>query len=488
MAIFDYQKKEINLKIVYYGPGLSGKTSNLQYIFDHTRAENKGKLVSLATQTDRTLFFDFLPLELGSLGGYKMRFHLYTVPGQVHYDATRKLVLKGVDGIVFVADSQREMKEANIQSFVNMEKNLLSYNKKLKELPVVLQANKRDLPEVMSMEELNLLLNRYQFPSVEASATTGMGVLETLRLVTRLVIRSIQDRVGAEVEAAPPAVAKPAAARPAPPPAAPKPAVPPPPSAVTAAGRPAKPAPQPEPKPEPKREDKRAETADAVPPSRPLLIEGAEQEQTLLFRFPFKGGEGEGEIQLALKVRLRVEEGRLVGEARPAAAEVEPEPKVKAPASAPSKGPKETGSPAPSRVWEPPAPNLPPLVTLGEKGQTGGGGEYPAPDVPPPLEEMGQKGPDRPEVRVSGLPPLGEEAEISFGSGRAQAATTAPAAEEEAQGGFNPREEDDANFNTSAQELEFTDNALDEDAAQRQQDLAGTHKGGGFFGAFRKKR
>ncbi len=198
MAMFDYQKREINLKVVYYGPGLSGKTTNIQYIFDHTRPENKGKLVSLATQTDRTLFFDFLPIELGTMGGYKVRFHLYTVPGQVYYDATRKLVLKGVDGIVFVADSQREMKEANIQSLVNMEKNLLSYNKKLREIPVVFQANKRDLPGVMSVEEMNEVLNRHRFPLVEACAPRGKGVLETLRLITKLVIRSMKDRVEEE--------------------------------------------------------------------------------------------------------------------------------------------------------------------------------------------------------------------------------------------------------------------------------------------------
>jgi signal recognition particle receptor subunit beta len=202
MAIFDYQKREINLKVVYYGPGLSGKTTNIQHIYDKTRPEHKGKLVSLATQTDRTLFFDFLPIELGTLGGYKVRFHLYTVPGQVHYDATRKLVLKGVDGVIFVADSQREMKDANIQSLVNMEKNLLSYNKKLRDLPVVLQANKRDLPSVMSMEEMNQLLNRYGFPLVEAVAARGTGVLETLRLISKLVLRSMKDRVDEETSAA----------------------------------------------------------------------------------------------------------------------------------------------------------------------------------------------------------------------------------------------------------------------------------------------
>jgi signal recognition particle receptor subunit beta len=194
MPVFNYAKKEVNVKVVYYGPGLSGKTTNLQQIHEGIKPEFKGKLVSLATQTDRTLFFDFMPLELGSLGGYKIRLHLYTVPGQVHYNATRKLVLKGVDGVVFVADSQRAMSDANVESFFNLEKNLQSYGKALQELPHVIQANKRDLDDILPMEEIAALLNRFGAPLTEAVASEGTGALETLTEIVRMVLKGLRDQ------------------------------------------------------------------------------------------------------------------------------------------------------------------------------------------------------------------------------------------------------------------------------------------------------
>jgi signal recognition particle receptor subunit beta len=193
LTVFNYAKKEVHIKIVYYGPGLSGKTTNLQAIHEGIKPEFKGKLVSLATQTDRTLFFDFMPLELGSLGGFRIRLHLYTVPGQVHYNATRKLVLKGVDGVVFVADSQKAMKDANIESFMNLEKNLQSYGKALKVTPHVIQANKRDLDDVMTLEEINSLINRHSATLTEAVAAEAEGVLETLTEIVRIVMKNLKD-------------------------------------------------------------------------------------------------------------------------------------------------------------------------------------------------------------------------------------------------------------------------------------------------------
>jgi len=195
LPVFNYAKKEVNLKIVYYGPGLSGKTTNLQSIHDGIKPESKGKLVSLATQTDRTLFFDFMPMELGNFGGFKIRLHLYTVPGQVHYNATRKLVLKGVDGVVFVADSQKAMAEANIESFSNLEKNLLSYGKALEEIPHLIQANKRDLEDILSLEEISSRLNRHGALVTEAVASEGTGVMETLSEIIRMVMRSLRDQL-----------------------------------------------------------------------------------------------------------------------------------------------------------------------------------------------------------------------------------------------------------------------------------------------------
>ncbi len=192
MSFINYSSREINCKIVYYGPGLCGKTTNLQYIYARTNPEAKGKMISLATETERTLFFDFLPLSLGEIRGFKTRFHLYTVPGQVFYDASRKLILKGVDGIVFVADSQMERYEANIESFENLEYNLEEQGYELDKVPYVIQYNKRDLPNCTPVEELRRLLNHKGVPEFEAVATTGQGVFNTLKSVAKLVLTELK--------------------------------------------------------------------------------------------------------------------------------------------------------------------------------------------------------------------------------------------------------------------------------------------------------
>lgn len=193
MAFVNYVNKEISAKIVYYGPGLSGKTTNIVYIHKKLNPESRGKLISLATQTDRTLFFDFLPINLGEIAGFKLRFHLYTVPGQIFYNTTRKMVLKGVDGIVFVADSQKQMLDDNIESLKNLEENLKEYGKNIKNMPMVLQYNKRDLPDVMDIEELHMHLNKYKLPFFQAVAVEGKGVLETLTAICRLVAKKIKE-------------------------------------------------------------------------------------------------------------------------------------------------------------------------------------------------------------------------------------------------------------------------------------------------------
>jgi signal recognition particle receptor subunit beta len=188
LTFINYVAREINCKIVYYGPGLGGKTTNLQYLYDITNAENKGKLISLATETDRTLFFDFLPIDLGQIRGLRTRFHLYTVPGQVFYDASRKLILRGVDGVVFVADSQEERLDANLESLTNLDQNLKEHGFDLGKLPYVLQLNKRDLPNAMPVEQLSKLLLTRGEPVFEAVAIRGSGVLETLKAVARQVL------------------------------------------------------------------------------------------------------------------------------------------------------------------------------------------------------------------------------------------------------------------------------------------------------------
>jgi signal recognition particle receptor subunit beta len=192
MTFINYASREINCKIVYYGPGLCGKTTNLQYIYDSTAPQAKGKLISLATETDRTLFFDFMPLELGTVRGFKTRFHLYTVPGQVYYDASRKLILKGVDGVVFVADSQEERMDANLESLYNLEENLKSQGYDLSQIPYVLQLNKRDLPNVISVEELTDELQRKGEPVYEAVAAKGDGVFDTLKAVAKQVLTELR--------------------------------------------------------------------------------------------------------------------------------------------------------------------------------------------------------------------------------------------------------------------------------------------------------
>jgi signal recognition particle receptor subunit beta len=192
MTFINYASREINCKIVYYGPGLCGKTTNLQYIFDSTAPQSRGKLISLATETDRTLFFDFMPLELGTVRGFKTRFHLYTVPGQVFYDASRKLILKGVDGVVFVADSQEERMDANIESLYNLEENLQSQGYDLMKLPYVLQLNKRDLNNIVTVDELASELQRKGEPIIEAVASTGSGVFDTLKAVAKQVLTELR--------------------------------------------------------------------------------------------------------------------------------------------------------------------------------------------------------------------------------------------------------------------------------------------------------
>lgn len=188
MSFINYASREINCKIVYYGPGLCGKTTNLQFVYQKTAPEAKGKMISLATETERTLFFDFLPLALGEIRGFKTRFHLYTVPGQVFYDASRKLILKGVDGIVFVADSQEERYEANLESMDNLRINLAEQGYDLDRIPFVIQYNKRDLPNVTPLDELRKIINIRGVPDYEACAHTGEGVFETLKAVAKLIL------------------------------------------------------------------------------------------------------------------------------------------------------------------------------------------------------------------------------------------------------------------------------------------------------------
>jgi signal recognition particle receptor subunit beta len=188
VSFINYSSREINCKIVYYGPGLCGKTTNLQYIYRRTNPQQKGKLISLATETERTLFFDFLPLALGDIKGFKIRFHLYTVPGQVFYAASRKLILKGVDGVVFVADSQIERMESNMESLDDLKINLAEQGYELEKLPYTIQYNKRDLPNIVPVEEMDKLLNPRKVQWFEGVAVTGKGVFETLKTVAKMVL------------------------------------------------------------------------------------------------------------------------------------------------------------------------------------------------------------------------------------------------------------------------------------------------------------
>jgi signal recognition particle receptor subunit beta len=191
VSLINYSSREISCKIVYYGPGLGGKTTNIQYVYNRVSPQTKGRLVSLATEMDRTLFFDFLPLDLGAIKGYRTRFHLYTVPGQVYYDASRRLILRGVDGIVFVADSLISRFDANIESLYNLHENLAQHGLKLESLPFALQYNKRDLREVIPVADLQDELNPQRYPHFEAVATQGVGVFDTLKCISKLVLRKL---------------------------------------------------------------------------------------------------------------------------------------------------------------------------------------------------------------------------------------------------------------------------------------------------------
>jgi signal recognition particle receptor subunit beta len=202
MALFNYATKEITLKVVYYGPGLSGKTTNLQYLHSVLNPSTKGKLLSLSTEADRTLFFDFLPVELGKIRDFSIRFQLYTVPGQVRYNATRKVVLKGADAVVFVADSQREMREQNIESFTNMRDNLYSNNINPDDIPIILQYNKRDLNNISSSDELDRDLNQNNYPIIESVAISGRGVEDSFNLITRLLLKHISKKHKIEIKSA----------------------------------------------------------------------------------------------------------------------------------------------------------------------------------------------------------------------------------------------------------------------------------------------
>ena len=191
MSLINYASREINCKIVYYGTGLGGKTTNLEYVYSKVNPEAKGKMISLATETERTLFFDFLPIDLGEVKGFKTRFHLYTVPGQVYYNASRKLILKGVDGVIFVADSQAERMEANIEAMHNLYENLESYGYDLTNIPFAMQYNKRDLPNAKSMSDLRSQLNPMGVPDFEGVAIEGQGVFETLGAVSKMVVQAL---------------------------------------------------------------------------------------------------------------------------------------------------------------------------------------------------------------------------------------------------------------------------------------------------------
>ena len=192
MSFINYATKEINCKIVYFGPGLSGKTTNVQYIYEHTQNEARGKLVTLSTENERTLFFDFLPLSVGDVRGYRTRFHLYTIPGQTFYEVSRQFILKGVDGVVFVADSQAERMEANIESFEGLERALDKQGYDITKIPLVFQYNKRDLPGAVPIRELEATFNPMKRPYFEAVSSRGQGVMETLQAVSQAIIKELK--------------------------------------------------------------------------------------------------------------------------------------------------------------------------------------------------------------------------------------------------------------------------------------------------------
>lgn len=192
MSLFNYNAKEIHCKIVYYGPSLGGKTTNIQWMYQSLAQDQKSKLIALNTEIERTLLFDFLPLDVGEIRGFKTRFHLYSVPGQIVYDATRKLILQGIDGVVFVADSQSDRMDENLQAFENLEKNLYQQGYNIKDIPLVIQYNKRDLPNALPVSELRKQLNRYNSIEIEASAFEGKGVLESFKSISKSIIHTLK--------------------------------------------------------------------------------------------------------------------------------------------------------------------------------------------------------------------------------------------------------------------------------------------------------
>jgi hypothetical protein len=192
MSFINYNAKEIHCKVVYYGPSLGGKTTNIQWVYQKTADDQKSKLVALNTDIERTLFFDFLPLNVGDIRGFKTRFHLYTVPGQVVYDASRKLILKGLDGVIFVADSQVERMDENVEALKNLERNLEQQGYDIREIPLIMQYNKRDLPNVASLAEMRSALNFYNAPEIEASASEGKGVFESLKIVSKSILNVLK--------------------------------------------------------------------------------------------------------------------------------------------------------------------------------------------------------------------------------------------------------------------------------------------------------
>lgn len=192
MSFINYNAKEIHCKVVYYGPSLGGKTTNIQWIYQKTADDQKSKLVALNTDIERTLFFDFLPMHVGDIRGFKTRFHLYTVPGQVVYDASRKLILKGLDGVIFVADSQLERMDENVEAFKNLERNLEQQGYDIREIPLIMQYNKRDLPNVASLAEMRMALNFYNAPEFEGCASEGKGVVESLKTVSNSILNVLK--------------------------------------------------------------------------------------------------------------------------------------------------------------------------------------------------------------------------------------------------------------------------------------------------------
>jgi signal recognition particle receptor subunit beta len=319
MVFFNYSTMQMAAKVVYYGPGLCGKTTNLQYIYGHTSGDSRGEMVSLETETDRTLFFDLLPIDVGTIGGFSTRIQLYTVPGQVFYNTTRKLVLKGVDGVVFVADSQKPMLQANVDSFNNLEENLAEMGIALRELPLVLQYNKRDLPSICTIEEMNEALNTGGWQYFEASALNGQGVFETLKGISKLTLMALKQKLGRQDEVKPaprpPVAPKPAA------PAAPKPSAP----AAAAAPPAAKPAPTAPTAPAPAARATPAPAAPAppkapaqAPPQAPGARGGSrgvdvlgeleklrQQTQGPARRLRGRGGNGHGELSREIQLTLK---------------------------------------------------------------------------------------------------------------------------------------------------------------------------------------